>query len=227
MCFGTGGAAAPSVDFIPAGPVRMLPLTTDRRTKMESARAIRAALLKERDRRIDEMWQRAREQGDVPERMYWVMVYDFEMAPATNGRTMLLERGVLPVPPQDLSEDTHIHEALWTVIEGLAASRVFLLNTDHLTDSQLYERLFYKILDEPTQCMPPSSGACEFIDVLHGMDIDAGGFGKELNEALLNGTRPIAPLEDGKRAPFQTQLLADRDRFLPRAFDAPSPAPAE
>jgi hypothetical protein len=126
----------------------------------------------------------------------------------------------------DLSPGGHVHVALWTVIECLAACRVFLINTDHLTDPQLYERLFYKILDEPTQFMPPSTSACEFIDVLHGMDIEAGGFGKQLNEALLNGTRPRMPLEEGKRAPFQDRLLADRDRFLPRAFEETSTTPA-
>ncbi len=203
----------PAIHF---GPTRSLPMTPERIKRQEDARRAKSQRLAEREAKIDELCKRAKEQGQLDDRSYWALVYDFEMAPSSNGRTMLLEQGIIPVPPQDLAQDSQLHEALWTVIEGLAASGVYLLNTDHLADRQLYERLFYKILDEATQFMPPSSGACEYIDVLHTMDIDAGGHGKELNERLISGRHPEGPIVKGKRAPMQFCALCDRDRFLPR-----------
>jgi hypothetical protein len=204
------------LEFVPNGPVRALPLTPSRRQQVEEARSARHFRLLARDARIDELLQDARAKGHLEDRSYWMLVYDFEMAPTTNGRTMLLEHGIIPVPPQDLSGEDQIHEALWTVIEALGASGVYLLNTDHLTDTQLYERLFYKILDEPTQCLPPASGSCEYIDVLHQMDIDAGGLGCQLNQRLLDGVHPSGPCVKGERAPPQKKPIGDRDRFLPR-----------
>ncbi len=204
------------LEFVPNGPVRALPLTPQRREQMEAVRSARHLQLLAREARIDELYRDACAKGQPEDRSYWMLVYDFEMAPTTNGRSMLLEHGIVPVPPQDLAGDEQIHQALWTVIEALGASGVYLLNTDHLTDTQLYERLFYKILDEPTQCLPPSSGSCEYIDVLHQMDIDAGGHGCELNQRLMGGTHPGGPCVRGERAPPQRQPIGDRDRFLPR-----------
>ncbi len=227
MCFGScdatnigngiGGRGNNSgIDFRPLGPVRCLPVTDELRAESAAALQGRAIRLAERERAIDEMCARETPAGHEPDRMYWTMVYDFEMAPRTNGRTMLIEVGILAIPPQDLAEDAHLHEALWTVIEALAAHRVFLLNTDHLSDRQLYERLFYKILDEPTHCLPPSSSACEYIDVLHAMDIQAGGLGAELDRRLLSGEHPKGEPQWGTRAPPQTTPICDRDRFMPR-----------
>lgn len=197
------------------GPTRMLPMTPERTERVEQARKAKEQRTSAREAKINELCTKAKAEGQSDERGYWALVYDFEMAPATNGRTMLLERGILPVPPQDLFDDVHLHEALWTVIEGLAASGVYLLNTDHLTYRQLYERLYYKILDEAMQCMPPSAGSAEYIDVLHPYDIDAGGHGKELSERIAAGQHPAEPTQSMKRAPMQFCALCDRDKWLP------------
>lgn len=149
------------------------------------ARAARAEMLSLREARIDELLAAAILGGHGPDdRAYWAIVYDLELAPTMTGRGMLLEQQIVPIPPQDLASDDELHDELWTVIEALAEAGVFLLHTDHLSDRDLYARLFYKILDEPTRCLPPDSGASEFIDVLHMLDVDAGGFGAQLATRL-------------------------------------------
>ncbi len=198
------------------GPVRSLPLDVARTKAIDAAVAQRTERLAERARRIDELAAKAVAEGQDSDRAYWTMVYDFEMAPSTNGRTMLLVQGIVPVPPQDLVDDAEVHEALWTVVEALAASGVHLLNTDHLTDRQLYARLYCRILDESTHCLPPGGNACEYIDVLHASDIAAGGVGARLDRLLQDGRHPCGEIVAGCRAPVQLAAICDRDRFLPR-----------
>jgi hypothetical protein len=222
MCFESGHSSGAVALFVACGPVRSQPLTATAQAAVEAARARRQALVGRRKQAVDGMCEAERREGRTPDRMYWTMVYDFEMAPETNGRTLLLELGVVPYPPQDLSADAELHEALWTVLEALAAQRVYLLNTDHLNDRQLYERLFYKILDEPTQCMPPGSQMCEYIDVLHSMDMQ-GGFGAELERRIDRGAHPEGDPVEGERAPLQLAPICDRDRFLPRPPPPMSP----
>lgn len=216
MCIGTSSVMEMQPQFTAAGPVRSLPLTEARIALMNAARSARANLLQARTRAIDELCAKASSAGELAERGYWTLVYDFEMAPPTNSRTMLVERGVIPVPPQDLHGEQEVHEALWTVIEALSAAGVHLLNTDHLSDSQLYERLFYKILDEPTHALPPVAGASEFIDVLHPWDVDAGGQGAALSDRIISGKHPEGERVTGARAAVHATAPADRDRFLPQ-----------
>jgi hypothetical protein len=150
------------------------------------------------------------------------MVHDFELAPGTTGRATLLEHGLVPLPPQDLVDDEAVHDELWTVIEALASAQVFLLHTDHLTDRDLYARLYYRILDEPTRGLPPEAGGAEFIDVLHPLDVDCGGVGRRLRDRLdAMAGAPRAPgAGPGVRGPRCPAMRgceppADRDRWLP------------
>jgi exopolyphosphatase/guanosine-5'-triphosphate,3'-diphosphate pyrophosphatase len=97
---------------------------------------------------------------------------------------MLLEHRIVPVPPQDLVSDDDLHDELWTVIEALDASGVYLVNTEHMGDRDLYARLYYRILDEPTRCLPPDSEAAEYIDCLHPMDLNPGSMGSRMFERM-------------------------------------------
>ena len=60
------------------------------------------------------------------------------MAPPTTGRAMLLEQGIVPLPPQEMPADADLHDELWTVIEGLASAGVYLLHTDPNDENVLY-----------------------------------------------------------------------------------------
>lgn len=212
MCFGTCG----DVSFAARGPVRSAALDAAQWARVLELRTAHAEQIAERERVIADLCRRAVEKGELADPAYWTMVYDFEMAPTTNGRTMLMRVGVVPLPPQELPDATALHEALWTVIEALAANSVYLLNTDHLTDQQLYERLYYKILDESTHCLPPGGNASEYIDVLHDLDIRAGGKGAELERLLAAGKHPVGARVTTHRAPPQPAAICDRDRYLPR-----------
>ena len=145
---------------------------------------------------------------------YWTMIYDLEMAPSTTGRAQILEYGIVPTPPQELATYGEIHDELWTVIEALSRCGIYLLNTDHLNDTDLYNRLYYKILDEPCKMMPPEADCAEYIDCLHPMD---HSFPRAI-PLFARGT--LAPRMQNlpyERGPICLQVtgLVDRDRYLP------------
>ena len=78
-----------------------------------------------------------------------------------------LEKGGIRLPrPEDL-DDTQIHSKLWEVINAMALSGHFLSSTDHLSDRELYERLWSDILREPTS-IPSDDRAFCHIDILGG-----------------------------------------------------------
>ena len=172
----------------------------------------------ERARRIDELVEEARRGGLDTDRVHWSMHYDMECSPATTGRAMLLEHRIVPVPPQDLPRPGDLHDELWTVIEGLAASGVFLLHTDHLPDRDLYARLYYRILDEPTRLMPPQSEAAEYIDCLHPMDLGPGSPGDLLRRRLSSKGESAPARGPGIRGPRIDAGLGERDRWMPRPW---------
>lgn len=171
----------------------------------------------ERDCRINQLVESA--DPDNKDRMYWTMVYDLEEAPTVTGRQMILEHGIIPVPIQELSATADLHDELWTIIEALAKCGVYLINTNHLCDRDLYARLFYKILDEPCRMMPPSSEAAEFIDCLHPMDVEYP-LGKQVPN--FTGTDlPITKKEDAYvRGPECNVIgkLCSRDAYLPKPW---------
>ena len=179
----------------------------------QEAKARRQAYLQERKAGIARIRQEFPEESET----YCAMVFDLERSEATtSGRAQLLEHGIVPVPPQELDDPTHLHDELWTILEALAKSGIFLLNTDHLNDRDLYCRLYYKILDEPTRLMPPETEAAEFIDVLHGLDQDFP-LGKALLKRQQEGDS-FPRSTEYQRGPQCSSLgvLQGRDSHLPR-----------
>jgi len=219
MCFGTDSAEARA---------RAASLAVSRRRDFRGGiaahrldemaremRSQRARQLEERERRIDRLVLAARERGADPDRLYWSIVHDTEEAPFSTGRAILLMHRIVPVPPQDLATPEELHDELWTVIEGLGSEGVNLFHTDHLSDADLYGRLYYRILDEPTRVMPPKSQATEYIDCLHPLDVESGGWGAWLAER--DGSGPPVPHESDEapgRGPICPTRPADRDRWL-------------
>ena len=232
MCFGTGsadGAEAGKGTGAAAGTGASPPVRRRRafRSPVPEAqldamaadvRRARAEHLAERSRRIDELVAQAKGDGNDPDRCFWSIHYDMECSPSTTGRAMLLEHRIVPVPPQDLPAPAELHDELWTVIEALAASGVFLLNTDHLADRDLYARLYYRILDEPTRLMPPQSEAAEYIDCLHPMDLHPGAVGDRLFRRLQRKGESPPARGPGLRSPAFATSLCERDRWMPRPW---------
>ncbi len=171
----------------------------------------------ERDCRINQLVESA--EPDNKDRMYWTMVYDLEEAPTVTARQMILEYGIIPVPPQELVATADLHDELWTIIEALAKCGVYLVNTNHLCDRDLYARMFYKILDEPCRMMPPSSEAAEFIDCLHPMDVEYP-LGQQVPN-FAGFDLPVIKKEDAYvRGPECNVIgkLCSRDTYLPKPW---------
>lgn len=173
----------------------------------------RDAMFAERNRAIKRL---ASENKDTnPSEFYWTMVYDTQHAPEVTGRARLLESGIIPVPPQELVTDPELHDELWTIIEALSTCGIYLFNTGHLTDRDLYARLYFRILDEPTRLMPPAAEAAEFIDCFHPYDL------AHPLASSLTPTDPTVPRQSTlpyERGPIYSVLgcTNSRDCHLPR-----------
>jgi hypothetical protein len=155
--------------------------------------------------------------SDNKDEFYWTMIYDLEEAPTMTARSMLLEHGIIPVPPQELITTADLHDELWTVIEALSRCGVFLINTNHLCDRDLYSRLYYRILDEECRAMPPSTEAAEYVDCLHPMDLQYP-LGKQMPQ-LTSAPEP-QPAGNYARGPEYNVIgaICDRDDYLPRPW---------
>ena len=151
---------------------------------------------------------------DDRDEFHWTLVYDLEQAPTMTSRALLLEAGIIPVPPQELATDADVHDELWTILEALSTVGVLLMNTDHLCDRDLYSRLYFRILDEECRALPPSCEACEYIDCLHPMDQSHPLGALLLARCAAGAPNFCAPVQRGPICLRSTGLV-DRDRYLP------------
>lgn len=78
----------------------------------------------------------------------------------------LLEQGGMALPEPDTLDDTQLTAKLWEVIRGLAMLRMFLYNTDHLSDRELYEDLWHDLLREESPAMPIDADSAWHLDLL-------------------------------------------------------------
>ena len=108
----------------------------------------------EREKRIAELKREAQELAggkmvegggeDTPPEVaegFWKHVVDYEKAPWTTNFKQLEEAGIQLPAPETLN-DEQLSKKLWDVINGLALLRVFLENTNHLSDRELYTELW-------------------------------------------------------------------------------------
>ncbi len=80
---------------------------------------------------------------------FWQSVIAFERAPHTTHFQQLIELGLSLDDPAQL-DDVSLSKQLWDVIHALAKMRVFLKHTNHLSDRELYEVLWWDLLREET-----------------------------------------------------------------------------
>jgi hypothetical protein len=84
---------------------------------------------------------------------------------------MTTGKGGLDLPSPDDLNSTQLSKKLRVVIQSMSLLSVFLYNTDHLSDRQLYEVLWHDLLREEgyIECLSPNSA----------YDIDIIGSGSE------------------------------------------------
>ena len=154
----------------------------------------------------EEMSQDLREQ-------FWERVVAFEEAEWVTSFELLVQGG-MELPAPDELDDSQLTAKLWEVIRGLAMLRMFLYNTDHLSDRELYEELWHEVLREENPAMPVNENSACHIDLV-------GSGSEEDNELYL---RYYADEEDRQLwakdwpndvMPHHETPSFDRDRHLP------------
>jgi hypothetical protein len=140
-------------------------------------------------------------------------IWTFEQAPSVTHAHQLIGLGISLPPPDDL-DDTALHRKLWEVINGLAKLRVFLEQTNHLSDRQLYEHLWSDALNEYTYDMSENLEGAAHLPMLSYEDEETYlAFYARDDEreewAEANPDSPIPP----RQAP-----IADRDDDLPQPY---------
>ena len=179
----------------------------------------------ERDKRIERLKARAagvangrmvvyesgRLMADAQEQ-FWRTVVDFETTATTNLATELKAIRV-ELPEPDGLDDAGLHEALWRVIEGLARLRVFLDQTDHLSDRDLYTELLRELLPEEMPALDLDASAWH-IDVLGDdkPEFYLKYYADEETRACWRRDFPDLFIPARENPPY------DRDRHLPQAW---------
>jgi hypothetical protein len=154
----------------------------------------------------EEISQELREQ-------FWDSVVAFEKTEWITSFDLLVQGGMELPAPEELA-DSQLTAKLWEVIRGLAMLRMFLYNTDHLSDRELYEKLWHEVLREENPVMPVNENSACHIDL-----VSSGS--EEDNELYL---RYYADEEDRQLwakdwpndvMPKHEAPSYDRDRHLP------------
>ena len=191
----------------------------------------------EREKRIAELKREAEElaggkmaaggmEETPPEvaEQFWEYVVAYEKAPWTTNFKQLEEAGIeLPAP--ETLDDEQLTKKLWEVIRALALLRVFLDETDHLSDRELYTELWSDMLREEVKAMPPDPDGAYHLSPL-------GGCGEEDIQLQMKYYA-----DDEWRQRFQEEFPEfvmpepedppyDRDRLLPQPnYDGPGREP--
>ena len=140
-------------------------------------------------------------------------VLDYETAEEQPLLAWLQQAGVV-VPSPDELDDSPLSLKLWEVIHALADLSVFLCNTNHLSDRELYGYLWSDELVEPVTLMPDKPEYSYTIDLVgSGSDEDLQLYLKYY--ANENDRVHFAEHFPGMKIPEHCDPPYDRDRLLP------------
>jgi hypothetical protein len=153
------------------------------------------------------------------EEAFWQQLVNYEEAPWTTNFEQLEKAGVL-LPPPDSLKDDELTAKLWEVIQKLALLHVFIEQTDHLSDRELYAHLWTDSLREETKALPMAANSAYHIQML-------GSGSEEDNLLYLKYYADDASRQQwqedfpGDPIPRHEDPPYDRDRVLPKPDYAP------
>jgi hypothetical protein len=145
---------------------------------------------------------------------FWEYVLAFEEGKHASLFDTLVNGGLLLPAPDDLN-DGALTEKLWEIIYALAMLGVFLQNTDHLNDRELYADLWHDALREG-YCLQPTNKdyACHLDIIGSGSEEDLFLFLKYYaDEEERRQWKDEYPQDD---FPTSAPRPYDRDRLLPK-----------
>jgi len=143
-----------------------------------------------------------------------------ETAPRTTYAKLLIHDGIELTYPSLLDTPEKMHNKVWEVLHGLAARRVFLQYTNHLSEAELYDKLWYELLNCQTVDISWDADASSLLDLLGGgTDEDlrvwltyfASDDEREWWSECLSAEH--APIPEHEEPPYA------RDRLIPRRED--------
>jgi len=149
------------------------------------------------------------------EEAFWKHVVDYEEAPWTTNFQQLENAGVsLPAP--DSLNNEELTAKLWEIIQKLALLRVFITQTDHLSDRELYTHLWTHSLREETKAMQMAANSAWHIEMLgsyseEDMHLYLKYYADEDWRRQWHKDWPKDPMPAHEDPPY------DRDRLLPKA----------
>jgi hypothetical protein len=155
------------------------------------------------------------------EEAFWKYVVDYEEAPWTTNFQQLENAGV-SLPPPDSLKDEELTAKLWEIIQKLALLHVFIEQTDHLNDRELYTHLWTDSLREETKALPLAAGSAHHIQLLgscseEDMLLYLKYYADEDFRRHWHKDWPKDPIPAHEDPPY------DRDRLLPKPdYDAPT-----
>jgi hypothetical protein len=128
----------------------------------------------------------------------------------------LLENAGLEIPAPDQLDDASLTIKLKEIVERMASLGAFLLHTNHLTNRELYDYLYYDGLREEAVLFPENASYAYMIDITgSGSDEDNQIYLKyyadEVHRKQWAQDWPDDPMPEHEEPPF------DRDRLLPKS----------
>lgn len=150
---------------------------------------------------------------------FWRRVVEYESAPLTTDFQQLTEAG-LELPEPDAMDDEQLTSKLWELIRALARMGVFITQTNHLSDRELYGLLWRDELRHETPMLPNNGGSAWHLDLLGGWSetdiyLYLKHYADEDSRQQWRVDFPDYDIPAHEDAPY------DRDRHLPQWGDEP------